>query len=145
MLCKLVKSNKYWKILLLVGILPLFFGVISYKTISSDAHNIAMLKGMTAGLGGAFTAIAGIKLLQNKMSPAEKLKAKEIEAKDERNIQILRISYSISNTVAVILFAVMAFLFIGLNYIIPAFISIGAMYIQVIAFFIANKYYNKKI
>lgn len=145
MLCKSVKSNNFWKILILVGIIPLVFGLVAYKTISGDTHNIAMLKGMTAGLGGAFTAIGCIKLFQNKMSPSEKLKAREIEAKDERNIQILRISYSIANTVATILFVAMTFLFIGLNYIVPAFISLGAMYIQVISFFIANKYYNKKM
>jgi hypothetical protein len=145
MLCKSVKSNKYWGIMLLVGVITLLFGVITYSSISNDTHNIAMLKGMFAGQGGAFTAIGGIKLFQNKMSPAEKLKAKEIESKDERNIQILQISYSIANTAATILFAVMAFLFVGLNYIIPAFISIGAMYIQLLTFFIAYKYYNKKM
>ena len=145
MLMRSVKSNKYWGIMLLVGLISLLFGIMTYSSISNDSHNIAMLKGMFTGLGGAFVGISIIKLLQNKFSPREKLKAKEIESKDERNIQVLRVSYSISSVVATILFGSLAFLFAGLNYIIPAFISIGAMYIQISAFFIANRYYNNKM
>lgn len=145
MLCKSIKSNKYWGCMVVVGIITLIFGVITYTSMSNDLHNIAMLKGMFTGIGSAFTAIGLVKLFQNKMTPEAKLKAKEIELKDERNIQILRISYSIANVAAIILFAVMAFVFVAFNYIIPAFISIGAMYIQVLTFFIAYKYYNSKM
>lgn len=145
MFCKTLKSNKYWGTMIVVGMVTLLFGGIAYKGISNDTHNIAMLKGMFFGLGVAFTTIGLLKLIQNKRTPVDKLKAKEIESKDERNIQILRISYSISNMVATILFATMAFLFVALNYIIPAFISLGAMYIQLLIFFIAHKYYNSKM
>ena len=145
MLCRSVKSNKYWSAMVVVGVITLIFGIITYNSISSDMHNVAMLKGMFTGLGAAFTAIGLVKIFQNKMTPEAKLKAKEIELKDERNIQILRISYSIANVVAIILFVVMAFVFVALNYIIPAFISIGAMYIQVLTFFIAYKYYSSKM
>lgn len=145
MLCKSVKSNKYWRTMVVVGIITLTFGIIFYKDISNDTHNIAMLKGMFSGLGGAFTAIGLVKLIKNKRSSSAKLRAEEIELKDERNIQILRIAYSIANSIATILFGAMAFLFVGLNYIIPAFISLGAMYIQLLTFFIAYKYYNSKM
>lgn len=145
MLCKSVKSNKYWRVVFLVGIITLTFGVTSHKSMTGISPNMSMLNGMVTGVGFAFTVVGGIKLIQNKMTPAEKLKSKQIELNDERNIQILRISYSISSTVATILFATLAFLFVGFNYIVPAFISIGAMYIQILAFFIANMYYNKKM
>lgn len=145
MFCKSIKSNKYWGTLIAVGIITLIFGLIAYKSISNDTHNIAMLKGMFTGLGSAFTTIGLVKLIQNKITPEAKLKAKEIESKDERNISILRMAHAIANTVATTLFAAMAFVFVALNYITPAFIALGAMYIQVLTFFIANKYYNKKM
>lgn len=145
MLCKSIKSNKYWGSMVVVGVITVIFGIITYKYMSNDMHNIAMLKGMFTGLGAAFTAIGLVKLFQNKMTPAAKLKEKEIELKDERNIQILRISYSIANIAAIILFIVMAFVFVALNYIIPAFVSIGAMYIQLLTFFIAYRYYNSRM
>ncbi len=145
MLCKSMKSNKYWKILLLVGIITLIFGVVIYNVISIDGRNISMLKGMIIGVGTAFTAIGGIKLIQNKMSPSEKLKAKEIELKDERNIEILRIALSISSTAATILFVLLAFIFVAMDYILPAFMSIGAMYIHLLAFLIGHKYFNSKM
>ena len=145
MICKSVKSNKYWGTMVAVGVVTLMFGQIAYKNISNDIHNIAMLKGMFFGLGISFTVIGLLKLIQNKRTPQEKLKAKEIESKDERNIQILRIAYSVSNVMATILFAAMAFLFVRLNYVIPAFISLGAIYIQLLTFIIVHRYYNSKM
>lgn len=101
--------------------------------------------GMFSGLGGAFTAIGIVKLIHYKRTPPTKLKEEEIELNDERNIQILRISYSVANVTATVLFVVMAFVFVWLDYRIPAFISIGAIYIQMLAFFIANKYFKGKM
>ena len=145
MLCKLVKDNKYWKILFFAGIITLTFGVINHKNMTGISPNISMLNGMITGAGFAFTVVGGIMLIKNKMTPAEKLKAKQIELKDERNIELTRISLSISSTVATFMFAILAFLFVALDYIVPAFISIGAMYIQIFSFIIAHKYYNKKM
>ena len=145
MLCKSVKNNKFWEMLVVIGIITLIFGAIAYKGVSDDTQNIAMLKGMIFGLGCTFTSIGLFKIIQNKRTPVEKLKAKEIELRDERNVQILRISYSVSNSVATVLFATMGFVFVALDYIMPAFIALGALYIQVIAFFIAHRYYNNKM
>lgn len=145
MLCKSMKSNKYWKTLIGIGIITLIFEGVAEKSIPNNLHHIVMLKGMFFGVSVAFILMGSFRLFQNRRTPAEKLKAKEIEAKDERNIQVLRISYSVANTVATVLFATMAFLFVGLNYIVPALISLGAMYIQILTFFIAHKYYNSKM
>lgn len=145
MLFNSVKSNKYYKILVLVGITTLVLGAIIFKRISAEGHNVSMLKGMFTGAGVSITAIGIVKLIQNRMSPEEKLKAKEIELKDERNIELLRISYSVASTVATILFAILGFIFVAMDYIVPGLISIGAMYIQLFAFFIAYKYYNNRM
>lgn len=145
MFIKSLKGNRYWRTIFLVGLLTLIFGIIFSMNVSIESDNISMLQGMIVGLGASFTLIGIIKLIQNKMSPIEKLKANEIEAKDERNIEILRISLSISSTIATVLFAVLGFVFVALNYIVPAFIAVGAMYIQVLSYFIAYNYYNKKM
>ena len=145
MLFNSAKSNKYYKILVIVGLATMVFGAIVFKRISVEGLNISMLKGMFQGAGGMVTAIGLVKLIQNKISPEEKLKMKEIELKDERNIELLKIALSFSSTVATILFGILAFLFIAMDYIIPGFIAIGAMYIQMLVFYLAHKYYDKKI
>lgn len=138
-------SNKYYKILILVGITTMVFGFIIFKRISVEGHNISMLKGMFQGAGASIAGIGIVKLIQNRITPEEKLKAKEIELYDERNIQVLRVASAVANTAAILLFAILAFIFMGMNYIVPAFISIGAMYIQLLTFFIAYRYYNNKM
>lgn len=145
MLFKSIKSNKYWIVISILGGITLIFGTVSHKMAPSDLHNIEMLKGMFSGVGFAFLGVGIFNLVQNKRAPAEKLKAKEIELKDERNIEILRIAYSLANIIAMALFIGMAFLFIGLDYIIPGFISLGAMFVQVTTFLLAYRYYNKKM
>ena len=140
---KIVK--RYWQILFLVGIISLTFGAVSHNHMTGISPNISMLNGMITGAGFAFTAVGAIKLLRNKRIPSEKLKAKEIELKDERNIELMRISLSISSTTASLLFAILAFVFIGMDYIIPGLICIVALYIQLASLFIAHKYYNSKI
>lgn len=145
MLCKYVSNKKLWNLFILVGVITSIFGVVFEINLPDDAHNLSMLAGMFTGLGGAFAAVGIIRLIRYKRTTPEKLKQEEIELKDERNVQILRISHTVASTTATILFAVMAFVFVWLDYRIPAFISIGAMYIQVLTFFITNKYYNRKM
>lgn len=145
MFCKSFKSTRYWVTIMVVGIVSLLFGIIGYKNGLSSSNNEDMLLGMFTGLGAAFAAISIYRLLHRKFSSAEKLKQEEIDLKDERNIQILKSAYSISNTAATILFAVLAFVFVWLDYRIPAFIAVGAIWVQVIVFFISYSYISRKM
>lgn len=145
MLCKTIKSKRFWPILIVIGMVLLVFGIVSSIRFPDDAHNMNMLMGMFTGMGSAFIAIGIVKLIHYKRTPAEKLKQEQIELNDERNIEILRIAYTIANVIATILFIVMAFTFVWLDYRIPAFFSIGAMCVQVLAFSIAYKYFNGKM
>lgn len=145
MFCKSVKSNKFWAALVVIGVITFIFGVVCNKSIPNDANNLNMLMGMFSGMGGAFIAIGIVKLIHYKRTSVARLKEEEIELNDERNIQILRIAYTVANTTATVLFVIMAFVFLWLNYKIPAFISIGALYIQILAFFISYKYFNNKM
>jgi hypothetical protein len=145
MLCKSGKNNRYWGTMIVIGIVTLVFGIVSSKHFPEDAHNMHMLMGMFSGLGGAFTAIGIVKFIHYRKISAEKLKEEEIELKDERNIQVSRAAYSTASKVASFLFVIMAFLLVWLDYKILAFIPIGALYIQILAFFIAHKYFNRKM
>ena len=145
MFCKSVKSNKFWATLAIVGVITFIFGVVCAIRIPDDANNLNMLMGMFTGLGSAFAAIGIVKLIHYKRTSVTKLKEEGIELNDERNIQILRIAYSVASTIASVLFAIMAFVFVWLDYKIPAFISIGALYVQLSAFFIAYKHFSRKM
>lgn len=145
MYCKTIKNNAYWLALLLVGAVMLVFGVIATLRELGTSDNVEMLLGMFCGLGGALVVISVIMLLYMKFAPAKKLRQEEINLKDERNIQILRASYTVANVAATVLFAVMAFLFVWLGYIVPGLISAGALMIQVAVFMISYAILSKKM
>lgn len=137
--------KRYWQVLLVVGIVTSIFGLMNHRNMTGISPNMSMLSGMIQGAGFALMAIGAFKLLQGKRISSEKLKAKEIELKDERNIELTRISLSISSTVATLIFAIMSFLFMAMDYIVPALISLVAIYIQLLSLFMAHKYYSKKM
>lgn len=145
MFCKSVKSNKQLAVFVIIGVISMVFGVVGYWSNPDLPGNSSMLLGMFSGLGCAFIVISVIQLLRNKFSSAEKLKQSQINMKDERNIQILRASYTVTYVASTILFAVMAFVFVWLNYMVPAFIAIGAIWVQVIVFLISYNYLSKKM
>lgn len=145
MFCKSIKNSKFWGILIAIGIVSIIFGSVANGMLPDDAHNLSMFMGMFVGTGGAFIGIGIVRLVRLKTASPQKLKQEEIERNDERNIQILRISYTVANVTATIIFAIMAFTFVFLDYIIPALISIGAIYVQLAAVFIAHKYYSKQM
>ena len=86
--------------MIIVGIVTLVFSFILYRNISYAPHNVHMLMGMFTGLGSALTVVGSVKLIRHKKASAKKLKEEEIELNDERNIQILRKAYSVSNKMA---------------------------------------------
>ena len=145
MFCKSIRSNRIWATLVVVGVISFIFGIIGNIGVPDDADNISMLMGMFTGLGTAFIVIGVFKLIHYKRTSDAKLKQEEIEFKDERNIQILSNASSVANTTASGLFAIMAFVFVFLDYKTPAFICIGALYVQLLVFFISYKYYKSKI
>ncbi|MFA9398526.1 MAG: hypothetical protein ACERKV_09705 [Clostridiaceae bacterium] len=145
MFCKSVKNSEFWIALVVIGVISLVFGIISNGMIPDGSNNLNMLMGMFTGLGASFTAIGTFKLIHIKRASAAKLKQEEIDLKDERNIQVLRISYTVASATASVLFSIMIFLFVFLNYITASFICLGALYIQILAFFISYKYFSKKM
>lgn len=145
MYCKLVRSTKICAGSIFIGIITVIFSLVCFMNGSDESHNFNMLMGMFCGLGSTATVLGIIKLIHYKRTPVAKLKQEEIELKDERNIEILRIAYTVSSSAASLLFAAMAFVFVGLNYIIPSYICIGALWIQILVFSIAHRYFSRKM
>lgn len=145
MFCKSIKSVRIWAPVVVLGIISFIFGIVGNIGVPDDADNISMLMGMFTGLGISFIAVGIFKLIHYKRSTSIKLKQEEIELKDERNIQILSSASSVANTAASAIFIIMAFIFVILDYKIPAFICIGALFVQMLVFFISYKYYSRKM
>lgn len=145
MYCNTIHKRKYWMLLIVIGVISLAFGVVMQQGLTEDEHDLSMLMGMFTGMGAAFTVVGTIRLIRLKMVSPEKLKQEEIERNDERNVQILRLAYTVACVTSTILFTVLAFVFVCLGYRTPALITIGALYVQVLAFFLANIYYRKKM
>lgn len=145
MLCKYIYKKWMAISFAFLGIFSLIFGILLERSLSSNTHNLSMLAGLLTGLGGALAVVGVIRFIQIRIQDPVQLKLKENQSKDERNIQILRMSYTIIAIVSLFLFIGMAFLFLALNYMIPAMISIGCLYLLLIIFIISQRYYNLKI
>lgn len=145
MLCRYIRSTKIWSMLIAIGIVTLVFGIVYSQRLPQDLHSMNMLMGMFTGIGGAFAVVGTIRLIHYKRTPVDKLKKEEIERNDERNIQLSRIAGTIANNTATVLFILMIFILVWLDYRIPAFIALGALYVQLFAFIIAYRYFNGKM
>ena len=145
MLCKVIKNKMYWYILMLAGAASVAFGITGILREPELSGNIAMLMGMFTGLGCVFFIFSIIRLLYLRFGSAAKLKAEEINKKDERNIQIMRAAGMAANLAAMLLLAVMAFVFVWMDHRIPGIIAAGAIWVQAIVFLIAERVYGKKM
>lgn len=145
MLCN-VKSKKFIQyVMLAIGMISLAYGVIGIQTAPEDAHDYSMLLGMFSGFGAGLIAVAIFFLIRSKVVSPEKLKQKEIEQNDERSIAVKRAAFSVSWLVALLLFAVLAFVFVGMGMRLASYLCIGALYIQFISFLIAHRICEKKM
>ncbi|SHI09982.1 hypothetical protein SAMN02745823_02397 [Sporobacter termitidis DSM 10068] len=129
----------------IAGIVSLAVGIIGYLTQQQLQSSTKMFLGMLTGFGFGILAVAVFGLLHQRLAPAKKLRQEEINSKDERNIQLTRASYTAASVAATVLFAVLAFLFMGLGYIVPAFVTVGAMLVQAAVIGIAYRIYGKRM
>ena len=95
--------------------------------------------------GGVSALLLGVFTLYRVRFAPQKLKEEEINRRDERNIQVTRASYAVSNSAAALLFGFMAFILVLLNYITPALIAVGALCIQALVSVIAYRVFNKRM
>jgi hypothetical protein len=141
------KPKKFVPVLLLAaGVISLAFGILSYLTAPQDAApNFDRLMGMFSGFGGGLVAVALFFLIRGRMLTPEKRMQEEVEQNDERNIAVQRAASSIAAVAALAIFAILAFVFTSMGYLLPAYLCIGAMYLELAVYLIALAVYRKKM
>lgn len=145
MLCKSKASNKKFAVgMTLLGVIGIVFGVVMVSGLPEGAHSLNMLAGLITGMGAAFAVMGALALFQMKFRK-EKVRQQEIEANDERNIQILRASYTIAAIVSLLLFIIMGITFLILDMIVAALIAICGVYIEAFVIVISYDILKKKM
>ena len=147
MLCK-VFGNQNKKLLsgmVALGVVSLIFGIFFGRSLPEEEHNLMMLAGMFSGAGAGIIAVAVFFWIRSKVLSPEKLKEKEIEKKDERNVQITQASCTVVALSSILTFAALAFLLMGMGYMVPSLIMVGGLYLQVVVLLIASRIISRKM
>jgi hypothetical protein len=144
-MCKTLKGTRSLVVLLFLGVVLATFGIVNEISLPDSAHNMSRLMGIFTGLGASFIAVGVVRIIHQARTAPEKLREEEIELKDERNIQILRGSYTVSNAAAALMFAILVIVFSAMGSITESYICLGALLLQQVIFLIANHYFKKKM
>ena len=146
MLCKFGKTNKKeLSGMVIFGVVSLIFGIVFANSLSDDQRSLMMLAGMFSGAGTGIIAVAIFFWIRGKVLSPEKLKQKAIEKNDERNVQITRTALTVVAITSNLTFAVLAFVLMGMGYMVPALIMVGCIYLQLGIFLIANNVISRKM
>lgn len=145
MLCQFNQKKITGILMVLLGVVSMAYGIIAYQSAPEDAHAYNQLLGMFTGFGTGLLAVGLFFWVRSKVVPKEKQKQQEIERNDERNIAIVRAALSVAALVAMGLFAVLAFVFTGMGYLVPSYFCLGAMYVLVAVYLISVKVLGKKM
>lgn len=136
--------NKSWNkhvrtAVLGLGIVSFLFGLLTFLIGKPEGHSINTLLGMFTGFGAGIIGVAVWMTVREKVLPKEKLEQEKIEQQDERNIAISRAAGLVTFYAAILIFAVLIFLFMGLGYTVPSYVCLGAMYVLVGVALVARK------
>lgn len=145
MMCRTFKSTRSLVILLFLGVVLAAFGIINAITLPDTAHNMSRLMGIVTGIGGSFAGVSIVKLIHQMRTAPEKLREEQIELTDERNVQILRVSYSLTSAAAAVMFALLVIIFSAMGSITESYICLAALLLQQGIFMIAHRYYSQKM
>ena len=142
---KLLSSRPRLWIFTIVGFVSLIFSFITYYSQPVGADYYDMMAGMFAGFGVSLFAVGVIGLIRLRLMSAEKRRRIEIEINDERNKMILAFTFQATAIVAMLCMSVMAFLFVGLGYTVPAYTVAAAIYAVLLTMIVASRVYRKKL
>lgn len=148
MICSILseKSKKAMLTLcVVVGIVSILFGAVGAYLTPEEQHSTTQLMGMLCGLGFGILFVAAVLTIRSRFVKPEKLEQEKIEAQDERNVALVQMALSVAAYVALMMFAVFAFVFVGLGYSLPGFLCIVGMYVEVAAFVVARAVLSKKM
>ncbi|MFA7076120.1 MAG: DUF2178 domain-containing protein [Candidatus Izemoplasmatales bacterium] len=123
-----------------IGIILQIFGADNEGTMESLSN---VLKGFGAGI----IAVGVANIIRKKLLEKNPQKAKlyEINENDERNIRIREKAGCATWYSTVFILAAISMTFVVLDYHVPGYISIGALFIHVGSMFVYMYIYNKKI
>ena len=138
-MCKKPWNKHVRTAVLVLGVVSFLFGLLTVLIVKPEGHSINTLLGMFTGFGAGIMVVAVWMKIREKRLPKEKLEQEKIEMEDERNIAIARATGLVTFYAAMILFIVLAFLFVGLGYTVPSYICLGAMYVLIGVALIACK------
>lgn len=134
--------NLFWIVL---GSISTIMGIFLSCQLPEDASNYMQFAGMLTGFGCGVLAVGLLFMLRRRFSTPEKIKEREIEQKDERNIQVVRAAYTMAACAGFILFALLGFLFTLMGEFMSCVISLIAMYIDIAVFAVSYLVLQKKM
>lgn len=145
MFCNMADRKAKNLFCIILGSVSTVLGIFLKIRFPEDAHNYQQFAGMLTGFGCGILAVGIVFTIRRLLSTPEKLKEREIEKKDERNIQIMRAAYATAAFGAFILFALMTFIFTLMGEFTACLITIVAMYVDIAVFVISYLILQKKM
>lgn len=141
---KIRKMRDAWLILAACLILVVL-GIVLGVMLPEEEHSLQTFAGMITGFGTGVAAVAIVGVIRVRRKTPEQLKQMEIEEKDERNIRIAQMSYSVMAVASYIIFAILSFVFTLMGEFLVTCIMIVAMYVEIGVGVIARRIISKKI
>ena len=145
MICKGKWNKHLCTLVMILGAASFLFGLLTFLIVKPETSSMNTLMGMFTGFGAGIMGVAIWQTIRAKVVSKEKLEQEEIEKWDERNIAIIRASATAAYYAAILLIAILIFVFMGLGNRVPSYIFLGGMYVLVGVFFIARKVLEKKM
>ena len=145
MICKGKWNKHLCTLVMILGAASFLFGLLTFLIVKPETSSMNTLMGMFTGFGAGIMGVAIWQIIRAKVVSKEKLEQEEIEKWDERNIAIIRASATAAYYAAILLMAILIFVFMGLGYRVPSYICLGGMYVLVGVFFVARKVLEKKM
>lgn len=120
------------------------FVPLTFLLTDAEDRSYTTLLGMFTGFGFGIMAVAAYKTIRDKLISQEKREQEKIDQEDERNITIIQSAALTAYIAAIGVLIVLMFLFMGLGYMTPSYICVGAMYAVIGVFFISKKCWKRR-
>lgn len=128
-----------------VGIVIFAIGLLLNFIVAESDGISQSLTSVLIGLGAGITGggVAGILLKKTLKNNPEKVKEYEIAEKDERNVRLREKAGYSAWYISVFMLAILSLIFLIFDYKLPCFITIGALFVQILSLFVFIYIYNK--
>ena len=130
-----------------VGIVIFAIGLLLNFIVAESDGISQSLTSVLIGLGAGITGggVAGILLKKTLKNNPEKVKEYEIAEKDERNVRLREKAGYSAWYISVFMLAILSLIFLIFDYKLPCFITIGALFVQILSLFVFIYIYNKRL